>query len=232
MLRGEPHRTVVVGRQRSYHGTAYGGTSIQGLTANQEGFGPLLPDVVHVAFDDLGELEALFAAQGERIAAVVAEPVIGAGGVWPAPPGYFEGMRRLCDQHGALLVLDEVITGFGRLGTWFGAEHLGVVPDLQTFAKGVTSGYQPVGGVVVGRKVREPLEADPTFVLRHGQTYSGHPTACAAGLANLALLTDEELLARAPRIGARLSAGLGALEIRRAGGRCPRRRRHVGRRPA
>jgi putrescine aminotransferase len=211
VLRGEPHRTVVVGRQRSYHGTAYGGTSIQGLTANQEGFGPLLPDVAHVAFDDLGELETLFAAQGDRIAAVVAEPVIGAGGVWPAPPGYFAGVRKLCDDYGALLVLDEVITGFGRLGTWFGAERLGVVPDLQVFAKGVTSGYQPVGGVVVGSKVREPLEADPTFVLRHGQTYSGHPTACAAGLANLALLTEEELLARAPRIGARLSAGLSAL---------------------
>ena len=120
-------------------------------------------------------------------------------------------MRRLCDQHGALLIFDEVICAFGRLGEWFGATHYGVTPDLITFAKAVTSGYVPLGGVVVGPAVCAALESDPTYVLKHGHTYSGHPTACAAGLANLAILRDEELLARAPQIEARLGAGLRAL---------------------
>ena len=108
------------------------------------------------------------------MAAVIAEPVIGAGGVFPPAPGYLQTVRRLCDEHGAFLILDEVICGFGRLGRWWGAEHYGVTPDLTTFAKAVTSGYQPLGGVLVGRAVRDRLEADPTFLLRHGHTYSGN----------------------------------------------------------
>jgi adenosylmethionine-8-amino-7-oxononanoate aminotransferase len=137
--------------------------------------------------------------------------VQGAGGVFPPPPGYLADLRRLCDQHGALLVFDEVITGFGRLGTWFAAEHYGVTPDLTTFAKAVTSGYQPLGGVLVGRAVREALESDDTFLLRHGYTYSGHPAACAAALVNLDIIERERLLHEAVRIGDRLGAGLRAL---------------------
>jgi adenosylmethionine-8-amino-7-oxononanoate aminotransferase len=117
-------------------------------------------------------------------------------------------MRRLCDEAGALLVFDEVICAFGRLGTWFGAERFGVVPDLVTFAKGVTSGYVPLGGVLLSRRVLDVLEADPALTLRHGHTYSGHPTACVAALTNLSIIEREGLVDRAPKIGARLSAGL------------------------
>lgn len=199
---------MFVGRHRSYHGVAYGGLSALGLPAIQEGFGPFLEDVALIEHDDLASAEAVFAEHGERIAAVIAEPVMGAGGVRPAPPGYLEGLRRLCDQHGAFLIFDEVICAFGRLGRWFGAEHVGVQPDLITFAKAVTSGYLPLGGVVVGPAVRQPLESDESFVLRHGHTYSGHPTSCVAGLTNLDIIEKEDLLARAPEIGERLGAAL------------------------
>ena len=208
---GHPERTIVVGRNRSYHGVSYGGVSVQGLPLNQEGFGPLLEGTAQVAHDDLAEVSALLERDGDRIAAVLAEPVIGAGGVIPPSPGYLEGLRRLCDEAGALLVLDEVICGFGRLGSWWGATRYDIRPDLVTFAKGVTSGYVPLGGVLVGPAVREPLEADPSFILRHGHTYSGHPTACAAASANIAILREEQLLGRAEMIGARLGAGLSSL---------------------
>ena len=211
-LRGEEQRTVIVGRRHSYHGVTYGGMSVQGLPGNQAGFGPLLPDVVQVEHDDLADVERVFAEQGDRIAAVIAEPVIGAGGVMPPVPGYLEGLRRLCDEHGAFLILDEVISGFGRLGEWWGATRFDIRPDVVTFAKAVTSGYVPLGGVLVGPAVRAPLEEDPTYVLRHGHTYSGHPTACAAALANLTILRDEKLPARARPIGERLSDGLRGLE--------------------
>lgn len=212
-LRGEPERTIVVSRERAYHGVTYGATSVQGLDANREGWGPLLPDVVRVAHDDLAALDAVLDAHDKRVAAVLAEPVIGAGGVVPPEPGYLAGLRAACDRSGAFLVVDEVICAFGRLGSWFGVMSLapGVEPDLVTFAKGVTSGYVPLGGVLVGPEVRGALEADTTFVLRHGHTYSGHPVACAAALANLDLLEDEHLLDRAAPIGARLRAGLSRL---------------------
>jgi adenosylmethionine-8-amino-7-oxononanoate aminotransferase len=137
--------------------------------------------------------------------------VQGAGGVHPPPAGYLADLRRLCDQHGAFLIFDEVITGYGRLGTWFAAQRYDVLPDLTTFAKGVTSGYQPLGGVFVGRVVRDALESDPSFVLRHGYTYSGHAAACTAALSNLATLERENLLDAATRLGDRLGAGLRAL---------------------
>jgi putrescine---pyruvate transaminase len=204
---GRPERTVIVSRRPSYHGVTYGGVTATGIGPNQEGFGPLLPDVVHVGHDDLTAAKDLFAARGTEIAAVIAEPVVGAGGVLPPAPGFLEGLRRLCDEHGALLIFDEVICAFGRLGVWWGADRYGVVPDMATFAKAVTSGYQPVGGVVVGTKVREALE-QPGFVLRHGHTYSGHPAGCAAGLANLEIIRREGLVERASGVGERLSAGL------------------------
>jgi putrescine aminotransferase len=209
--RGEPQRTVVVGRTYAYHGVTYGGLSAQGLPANQEGFGPLLPDVEHVDNDDITALEKLFANRGDEIAVVLAEPVIGAGGVRPPVPGYLAEVRRLCDANGAFLLFDEVICGFGRLGKWWGADFYDVQPDLVTFAKGVTSGYVPLGGVLVGEAVREALEGDAAFILRHGHTYSGHPTACAAGLAALDITTREDLMARAAPIGARLAQGFNEL---------------------
>ena len=208
VLAGNPQRTLIISRMRGYHGTNFGGTTAQGLPPNKEGWGPLVPDVVQVPSDDVEALAQLMAERSDEVAAVITEPVQGAGGVWPPTDGYLQTLRRLCDQHGALLIFDEVITGFGRLGTWFGAEYYGVVPDMATFAKGVTSGYQPLGGVLVGRAVREPLESDPTYVLKTGYTYSGHATACAAGLTNLAIMEREGLLAEAKRIGIRLGDGL------------------------
>ena len=210
-LSGHPERTIVVSRRNGYHGVNYGGTTAQGIEANREGWGGLLPDVVHVDADDLEATSVLFSRRGDEIAAVITEPVQGAGGVNPSPPGYLAGLRRLCDDHGAFLVVDEVICAWGRLGHWFGCEHYDVRPDLITFAKGVTSGYVPLGGVVLGPAVHEPLAADPSFVLRHGYTYSGHPTSCAAGLATLALYEEDRLFERSGPIGKILSEGLASL---------------------
>jgi adenosylmethionine-8-amino-7-oxononanoate aminotransferase len=210
--RGDADRRLIVTRRHAYHGVTYGGLSVMGLPANQAGWGSLLGGVETVAHDDLGAVEALFAARGPEIAAVIAEPVMGAGGVRPPAEGYLAGLRRLCDEHGAFLVLDEVICGFGRLGAWWGATAFDVRPDVVAFAKGVTSGYQPLGGVLVGPSVRAPLEADPDVILRTGHTYSGHPAACRAALANLAIIRDEGLADRASNvIGARLGPALHAL---------------------
>jgi putrescine---pyruvate transaminase len=208
---GHPERTIIISRMRGYHGTNYGGTSAQGLPLNKQGFGQLLPEVVQVDSDNLEDLAKFMSDNSKKIAAVIVEPLQGAGGVWPPPPGYLEGARKLCDQHGAFLIFDEVISGFGRMGTWFAADHYGVIPDMLCFAKGVTSGYQPLGGVYVGAAVREALESDPNFFLRHGYTYSGHSSVCAAALANLAIIEREGLVERAKHVGARLSKGLGAL---------------------
>ncbi len=209
---GHPERRLIISRMRGYHGTNYGGTSAQGLPLNREGYGELLADVVQVPSDDIEALSVLMAERSDELCAVLTEPVQGAAGVYPPTDGYLAEARRLCDQHGALLIFDEVITGFGRLGTWFAADHVGVTPDLTTIAKGVTSGYQPLGGVIVGQRVRDALESDPDFILRHGYTYSGHPTACAAALANIDIIEREHLLDAARRLGGRLEAGLRALE--------------------
>ena len=208
---GEGHRKLIISRVRGYHGTAYGGTSAQGIAPNRENFGPFVDDVVQVPADDIEALASLMTQRGHEVAAVIAEPVQGAGGIYPAPDGYLQGLRKLCDQHGAYLVFDEVITGFGRLGTWFAAHHYGVTPDLVTFAKGVTSGYQPLGGVFVGPRPSAALESNPDFFLRHGFTYSGHTTACAAALKNLEIIEREGLVARATVMGERLASGLQAL---------------------
>ena len=208
---GRPERTLIISRGRGYHGTNYGGTSAQGIPPNRAGFGPLVGDVIQVEPDDIEEIALVMSNNSERLAAVITEPVQGAGGVFPPTDGYLQQLRKLCDRHGAYLIFDEVITGFGRLGTWFGAQHFGVTPDLLTFAKAVTSGYQPLGGVIVGRSVCDPLEADAGFLLRHGYTYSGHASACAAALENLDIMQREHLLERAVQIGARLESALGSL---------------------
>ena len=211
LLTGQPQRTMIISRVRGYHGTNYGGTSAQGIAPNREGWGPLVPHVVQVPSDDVEALSMLMSEHSDQVAAIITEPVQGAGGVFPPADGYLAELRRLCDLHGAFLIFDEVITGFGRLGTWFAADRYGVTPDLTAFAKAVTSGYQPLGGVIVGAAVRRGLEADPDHILRHGYTYSGHATACAAGLANLQVIEDEGLVAQATAIGGALGAGLQAL---------------------
>ncbi|HTU87865.1 MAG TPA: aminotransferase class III-fold pyridoxal phosphate-dependent enzyme [Solirubrobacteraceae bacterium] len=222
---GDAGRSVFLSRHYAYHGVMLGGTSAGGLPANRDPFGTLLPDFFQVGRDDLASMREAVAYYGpERIAGIIAEPVIGAGGVFPPPDGYLAGLRSLCDESGALLVFDEVITGFGRLGSWFASLHYGVNPDVMTFAKAVTSGYLPLGGVIVGPRLRGWLEADPSYLLAHGNTYGGHPTCCAAGVANLELMRAEELPARAAAAGARLRAGLdglaghpGVLEVRGEG---------------
>lgn len=208
---GHPERSLIISRVRGYHGTAYGGTSAQGIAPNRENFGPFVDSVVQVPADDIEALASLMAQRGAEVAAVIVEPVQGAGGIFPATTEYLQGVRRLCDQHGAYLVFDEVITGYGRLGQWFAADHYGVVPDFTTFAKAVTSGYQPLGGVFVGATPRAALESNPDFFLRHGFTYSGHATACVAAMTNLDIIEREGLLPRALHVGDRLSAGLRAL---------------------
>jgi adenosylmethionine-8-amino-7-oxononanoate aminotransferase len=208
---GHPERTLIISRTRGYHGTNYGGTSAQGIAPNRVGYGPLLADVVQVPSDDIEAVATLMKERSSEIAAVITEPVQGAGGVWPPTENYLQGLRRLCDQHGAHLIFDEVITGFGRLGSWFAAQHFGVTPDFLGFAKAVTSGYQPLGGVFVGRAPLAALESDPAFFLRHGYTYSGHASVCAAGLKNLEIMERENLVERAAHVGARLGAGLHAL---------------------
>jgi adenosylmethionine-8-amino-7-oxononanoate aminotransferase len=209
---GEAGRTVFLSRRYGYHGVMFGGTSLGGLPPNRTPFGPLLPDTFQVPHDSLEVMRDAVAYHGPgRIAAIIAEPVIGAGGVFPPPDGYLQGLRDLCDESGALLIFDEVITAFGRLGSWFGSHHFGVEPDMMTFAKAVTSGYLPLGGVVVGPRPRRWLEADEAFLLTHGGTYSGHPSCCAAALANLAIMKRERLPERARAAGKRLREGLDQL---------------------
>ena len=209
--RGQEGRQVVIRRTNGYHGTNFGGTSAQGIALNREGWGDLVPHFIEVPHDDLEAAATVFAEHGEHIAAVLTEPVQGAGGVHPPVDGYLEGLRRLCDDNGALLIFDEVICGFGRTGSWFGAQTFGVTPDLMTFAKGVTSGYQPLSGVTVSLSVCSELE-EPGFLLRTGYTYSGHQASCAAGIANIELMEAEGLVDRVDSIGERLRAGLTALE--------------------
>jgi adenosylmethionine-8-amino-7-oxononanoate aminotransferase len=208
---GHPERTLIISRGRGYHGTNYGGTSAQGIPPNKVGYGTLLADVVQVDPNDIEGLSVLMANNSDRLAAVITEPLQGAGGVYPPDEDYLRQVRALCDKHGAYLIFDEVITGFGRMGTWFGAQYYGVTPDLLTFAKAVTSGYQPLGGVILARNVLDPIESDPTFLLRHGYTYSGHATACAAALTNLDIIDKDGLLERASHIGTRLESGLTAM---------------------
>ncbi len=166
---------------------------------------------MEVPNNDLEAAATVFANHGNQIAAMIVEPIQGAGGVYPPVDGYLEGLRKLCDDNGALLIFDEVICGFGRTGKWFGAQYFGVNPDLITFAKGVTSGYLPLSGVIVSRKICEIFE-EPDFILRTGYTYSGHPTSCAAGIANLELIESESLVDRASHVGEQIRTGLESLQ--------------------
>ena len=196
---GRPEKRIIVSRQHGYHGMHAWGTSLAGIPGNRAGYGgPLIDEVVTVGAGDTAALATLFEQRAGEIAAFVGEPVIGAGGVIPPGEGYWSEVGRLCREHDVLLVADEVITGFGRTGWLWGCQRYGIEPDLVTFAKGVTSGYLPLGGVLVGPRVRAPFwdEPIPGAVFRHGYTYSGHATACAAALANLDILEREDLVGR------------------------------------
>ena len=210
---GQPEKRVIVSRQHAYHGMAAFGTSLGGIPLNSAGYGTLVGDIVHVGAHDLDALEALFAARGAEIGAFIAEPVIGAGGVIPPEDGYFAGVQQLCRQFDVLLIADEVITGFGRTGFWWGSQRYGIEPDMITFAKGVTSGYVPLGGVIAGPRVRAPFwdEPIPGAIFRHGYTYSGHATACAAAMANLDILEREDLVGRVRTMEPVLATALGRL---------------------
>lgn len=195
---GQPGRTHILSRHQSYHGTNGFGTSIGGIPVNREGFGTLLSDASRVSYDDAEDLRSAIERIGaEKIAAFFAEPVIGAGGVRPPKPGYLEAVAKICAEHGILFVCDSVIGGFGRLGGWFGVERWDLRPDMITFAKGVTSGYLPLGGVAVSGAVSEVFWSAAGSPFPHGPTYSGHPTVAAAALANLDILAKEELPRRA-----------------------------------
>jgi beta-alanine--pyruvate transaminase len=220
-VRGEASRTRLIGRERGYHGVGFGGTAVGGILANRKYFGALLAGVDHLpstynrehqAFskgepewgahlaDDLERIVALHDAS--TIAAVIVEPMSGSTGVLPAPKGYLQRLRAICDKHGILLVFDEVITGFGRLGHAFAAERYGVTPDMITFAKGVTSGSVPMAGVIVRRSIYDAFMRGPDHVVElfHGYTYSAHPLACAAALAALDVYRDEGLFERAKKL--------------------------------
>ena len=216
--KGKPERYRFVSRARSYHGVNFGGMSLGGLPNNQKGFGPLVPGTDHrlpLPYDPArdrytkGEpeggahyadaLETICAeVGGGGIAAVIVEPMTGSGGVFASPKDYLPRLRQICDRHGILLIFDEVITGFGRLGYGFAAERYGVVPDMICFAKGVTNGAVPMGGVLVKKEIYEAFEPQAEYAidLFHGYTYTGHPLAAAAGIATLDLYRDEGLFER------------------------------------
>jgi adenosylmethionine-8-amino-7-oxononanoate aminotransferase len=210
---GQPSRQHLISRIGGYHGTNGFGTSLGGIEANRAGFGALIPHTSYVQHDSVEALEQEIHRIGaENVAAFFMEPIIGAGGVLLPPEGYIEGVAGVCEANGVLLMVDSVICGFGRLGNWFGIERWGVEPDLITFAKGVTSGYLPVGGVVASWKVAEPFFTEPGHVLRHGATYAGHPACAAAALANLDILENEGLIARGRELEGDLEAALRPLE--------------------
>jgi adenosylmethionine-8-amino-7-oxononanoate aminotransferase len=193
---GRPEKQIIISRQHGYHGTNAFGTSLQGIPANRTGYGDLVPHIENIAWGDAGALERLLQDHGDRVAALIGEPVIGAGGVIPPPDGFWPRVQELCRLHDVLLISDEVICGFGRLGADFGCQRFGVTPDLMTCAKGLTSGYVPMGAVVVSDRVKEPFFGGSGEIFRHGYTYGGHPGAAAAGLANLAIIEREGLVER------------------------------------
>jgi len=217
-IRGEGSRTRLIGRERGYHGVGFGGITVGGIVNNRKFFGSLLAGADHLPHtysrehqaysrgepewgghlaDDLERIVALHDAS--TVAAVIVEPMAGSTGVLPPPRGYLQRLREICDRHGILLIFDEVITAFGRLGFATAAERYGVVPDLMTFAKGVTSGTVPMGGVLVRKPIYDAFMSGPehTIELFHGYTYTAHPLAAAAGLASLDVYRDEGLFERA-----------------------------------
>jgi putrescine aminotransferase len=223
-IRDKPHKTKIISRIHAYHGVTMAAMSATGMASYRNMFGPLISGFIQVAppyayrwtgYEEAGigaadAVEKAILSEGsDTVAAVIAEPVMGAGGVIAPPPSYFPRLREICDRHDVLLIADEVITGFGRTGRWFALGHWGIEPDLVSFAKGVTSGYLPLGGVIASKAVHEAIEsapADRRFM--HAATYSGHPVCCAVGLRNVEIIESEGLVERAAIMGRRLLAGL------------------------
>ena len=211
-LTGNPDRTVIIAHDWAYHGMHTYGTSLGGIEPNRTGYGDMVGDIVFVPHDDAEAVDkAIDHAGAERIAAIFCEPVIGAGGVRPVPVEYLTGVRDAVHAAGGLFISDEVITGFGRMGDWFAANRFGLEPDLILFAKGVTAGYQPLGGIIASPKVAAPFYDQPGVIWRHGYTYSGHATACAAGLAVTRIYTEEGIFDRARQLEAELLAAVETL---------------------
>ncbi len=230
-IRGEGQRTRLIGRERGYHGVNFGGISVGGMVANRKMFGNMLSGVDHIrhthdprnAFsrgqpehgaelaDDLERLVALHDAS--TIAAVIVEPVAGSTGVLLPPKGYLERLRAICDKHGILLIFDEVISGFGRVGAPFAATLFGVTPDMITAAKGITNGSVPMGAVMVKQHIHDAFMNGPEHLIEffHGYTYSGHPLACAAALGTLDTYAEDGLLTRAATMGPRFESSVHAL---------------------
>jgi adenosylmethionine-8-amino-7-oxononanoate aminotransferase len=224
---GKPNKVKIISRVYGYHGVTFAAMSATSLPGYQKMFGPMVPNFLQVAppypyrWPGNGDAgigaadaveEAILANGADTIAAVIAEPVMGAGGVIVPPATYFPRLREICDRHDVLLIADEVITGFGRTGRWFALGHWGVEPDLVSFAKGVTSGYVPLGGVIVSKRLHKVIEdAPPDEKFMHAATYSGHPTCCAVGLANVEIMEKEGLPERAAVMGKRLQDGLQTL---------------------
>jgi putrescine aminotransferase len=209
---GQPERQHIITRSAAYHGTHGFGTSLAGIPANRAGYGELIEQVSIVDRDSVDALRDEIERVGaERVAAFFAEPVIGAGGVYPPAPGYLEGCAEVCRDAGVLFVADCVIAGFGRLGGWTGVERFGLKPDMVIFAKGVTSGYMPLGGVIANGRVAEPFWREGAPVVRHGATYAGHAACCAAALANLDILENEGLIPRGQELEGPLRDALAPL---------------------
>ena len=194
---GQPERRHIITRTHAYHGSHAFATSIGGIPANRTNFGPLVEGNSNVTWNSAQALRDEIARLGaDNVAAFFCEPVMGAGGVWPAPEGYVKEVAAICAQHGIIFVIDAVICGFGRVGTWLAAERYGVRPDMILFAKGITSGYLPLGGVIVSERVADPFWNKPGNMFRHGQTFAGHAACCAAGLANMDIMERENIIPR------------------------------------
>jgi putrescine---pyruvate transaminase len=227
VARGEPQRQIIICREGAYHGVNAFGTSLSGIKPNAAGWGSLVTQVLRVGRDDLAGLERALDEHEGAVAAFIGEPVQAAAGVFAPSPGYWDGVKDLCRRRDVLLIADEVVTGFGRLGRWFGSERYDIQPDMIVCAKGLSSGYMPVGAVIVADGVREALWSAQAGAFRHGYTYSGHPAGCAVALANIEIIENEGLVERAAQMEPVLRAELGALashplvqEVRVAGLLC------------
>ncbi|RNF40352.1 aspartate aminotransferase family protein [Planococcus salinus] len=219
-IQGQPERNKIVSLKRGYHGVAAGATSATGIPEFWDMAGQLQSGFVHAATPywegtqgSIKSIREVIEAEGpETIAAFIAEPIQGAGGVLVPPSDYFQEIRKLCDDYGIVFIADEVITGFGRTGTMFGLEHSGVQPDMMTFAKGVTSGYFPLGGVIVSDQIHGVLKEKSMGTLFHGFTYSGHPTAAAVALKNIEIIEKEGLVENSRKMGELLLEGFKKLK--------------------
>lgn len=229
ITRGESSRYKFLARRVAYHGTSFGAMSLNGMTDVRKMFEPLMNGVRHThntkryrrpeaetekEFTQflLGELESLIVQEGsDTIAAIIMEPLQNAGGSLTPPTGYFQGVRELCDKYGILMIADEVITGYGRLGSWFGSDHYGFQPDMITFAKGIASAYMPLGGVIASDRIIETVLDGPVGMFNHALTYGGHPVACAAALKNLEIMEREGVVENVAELSPYLGEKLAGL---------------------